>query len=172
MYAFPTFLNGKITYAQSEGEGLSTRASRSDANLRTMEGLDMAHLEVALINGNLAKKDLYTYLDMFFRTPRNRLGSYLAIVEGDMKDYFNPPGVVTEVSVYYSELMRTGVLYSIIPDITLQGAATFLFDNQIDLTLPYIELKEGTPELKGLALFSNSRYTGRPYLRKKRLWLI
>ncbi|MEK3934522.1 Ger(x)C family spore germination protein [Sporosarcina sp. FSL W7-1349] len=160
MYAFPTFLNGKITYAQSEGEGLSTRASRSDANLRTMEGLDMAHLEVALINGNLAKKDLYTYLDMFFRTPRNRLGSYLAIVEGDMKDYFNPPGVVTEVSVYYSELMRTGVLYSIIPDITLQGAATFLFDNQIDLTLPYIELKEGTPELKGLALFSNSRYTG------------
>ncbi|MFS0576372.1 Ger(x)C family spore germination protein [Sporosarcina sp. 179-K 3D1 HS] len=169
MYAFPIFLNGKITYAQSEGEGLSTRASRSDANHSSMEGLDLAHLEVVLLDGELAKKELYTYIDMFFRTPRHRLGSYIAIIEGEMKDYFNPTGVEGEVSDYYPELLRTGVIFNIIPDITLQGTATLLFDDQIDLSLPYIIIEEesGAPKLNGVALFSNHRYTGKTLSSKE-----
>jgi len=163
MFAFPTFQNGQIEYSSSQGKGVSTRAARSDANHQTMEALDMAHLEVILMSADLAKTDFAPSLDMFFRTPRNRITSYMAIVEGDMATYFNPPGKMkSEVSYFYPELLRTVVLYSYGANFTLQDAMKTMFDPAIDLALPYLQINEetGIPKVVGSALFSKQRYTG------------
>ncbi|QTD42012.1 Ger(x)C family spore germination protein [Sporosarcina sp. Te-1] len=163
MFAFPTFQNGKIEYSTSQGKGVSTRAARSDANNQTMEALDMAHLEVILMSADLAKTDFAPSLDMFFRTPRNRITSYIALVEGEMATYFNPPGKMkSDVSYFYPELLRTVVLYSYGANFTLQDAMKTMFDPAIDLSLPYLRINEetGIPKVVGSGLFSKQRYTG------------
>jgi spore germination protein KC len=163
-FAFPTFEDGSISYSSSTGSGISLREARSDANMRTMEGLELSGLQVILIAEDTAKSDLYKSLDMLFRTPRNRLGGYIAIVEGDVDPYINSSGdLPADVSHYYSELIRTGVLYSTTPETDIEKTATLLFSNDIDLALPYIKMGEekGIPEIAGIALFSGSEFTGK-----------
>ena len=163
MFSFPTFENGTINYSKSEGKGISTRDARNDANHRTMEALDMAHLEVLIVSSELAKQDLYEPLDMFFRTPRNRTSSYVAIIEGDLEQYFNPPGEVkTEVADFYPELLSTAVLYTYVAENTLGETAKLLLDESMDLSLPYLIINEsGIPTVEGMALFSNQQFTGK-----------
>ncbi len=89
-FAFPTFEDGSISYSTSLGSGKTLREARNDANHRTMEGLDIASLQVLLIAEDTAKSDLYEYIDMLYRDPRNRLGAHMAIVQGELAPYFKP----------------------------------------------------------------------------------
>ena len=41
-----------------------------DANHKVMEGLDLSGLQVMLIAEDSAKSDLYDYIDMLYRQPR------------------------------------------------------------------------------------------------------
>lgn len=163
LFSFPTFDEDTITYAQSEGTGISTRAAREAAAHHTMEALDVSHLEVLLISSEMAKKNLYPELDMFFRTPRNRITSYIAIVEGDLEQYFNPSGdLKSEVANYYPELMRTAELYSYMTVGTMENAVKLLYEDSMDLDLPYLIIDDnGIPTLDGVALFSSKKFTGR-----------
>ncbi|GEN82643.1 germination protein KC [Sporosarcina luteola] len=168
IFSFPTFENGMINYSTSEGKGFSTWNARYDANQRTMEALNLAHLEVLLVSDNLAKKDIYEPLDMFFRTPKNRITSYIAIIEGDMEQYFNlPEDVNTDVADFYPELLHTAVLYTFVAENTLGETAKILREESMDLSLPYMTLNEkGIPTVEGIALFSNYKFTGKT-LRKE-----
>lgn len=169
-YSFPTFETDSIVNSQSEGKGITTRDSRNDANHRTMEALDFAHLEVLLLSDTIAKKDLTPTLDMFIRTPRNRITSYVGIVEGDMEQYFKPSGELhSDVSDYYPELLRTVVLYSFASDVTLHQTTRLLFDESMDISLPYIKIVEGIPKVDGIALFSKRIYTGKNLTSKEAL---
>ncbi|MFC5603392.1 Ger(x)C family spore germination protein [Sporosarcina koreensis] len=169
LFTFPTFVNGQINYSKSEGKGISTRDARDDANHRTMEALDLSHLEVLLISSDIAKQDVYEPLDAFFRSPRNRITSYLAVVEGDMEQYFNPSGEVkTEVAIFYPELLRTAVLYTYVAENTLGETAILLLDDSMDLSLPYMILNEmGVPTIEGIALFSNKKFTGKVFKKQE-----
>lgn len=162
-FSYPTFENGEINYSKSEGKGLSTREAREDANHRTMEALDISHLEVLLVSADIAKEDLYEPLDQFFRSPRNRITSYIAIVEGDMEQYFNPSGELkTDIADFYPELLRTAVLYTYVAENTLGETAKLLLDESMDLSLPYIIINENEiPTIEGIALFSNKHFTGK-----------
>ncbi|WP_432358858.1 Ger(x)C family spore germination protein [Sporosarcina sp. UB5] len=163
MFSYPTFINGTISYSKSEGKGVSTRDARNDANRQTMEALDISQLEVLLVSTDIAKADLYEPLDQFFRTPRNRITSYIAIIEGDLEQYFNPSGEAkTEVADLYPELLRTAVLYTYVAENTLGETVKLLLDNSMDLSLPYIAINDsGIPAVEGMALFSNEKFTGK-----------
>lgn len=169
LFSFPTFEQETITYTKSEGTGISTRAAREDAAHHTMEALDVSHLEVLLISSDMAKKDLYPQLDMFFRTPRNRITSYIALVEGDMEQYFTPPGEVkSAVADYYPEVMRTAELYSYMSVGTMEKAVKLLLEDSMDLNLPYLIIDDnGIPTLDGIALFSNKKFTGRTFGKRE-----
>jgi len=163
MFSFPTFENGMIQYSMSEGKGISTRNARDDAGHHTMEALDVSHLEVLLVSTEIAKQDLYEPLDIFLRTPRNRITSYIAIVEGDMEQYFNPPGdMKSEVADFYPELLRTAHLYTFATENTLVEAVKLMYEDSVDLNLPYMIINEnGIPSIEGMALFSNRQFTGK-----------
>lgn len=162
MYSYPTFENETINFSKSEGIGLSTRNSREDANHRTMEALDFAHLEVLLVSSDIAKKDLYEPIDMFYRFPRNRITSYIVIVDGDMEQYFSPSkDLKNDVADFYPELLRTAVLYTYVTENTLEETSKLLFDKSMHLSLPYMIMDDkGMPSIEGIALFSNGKFTG------------
>jgi spore germination protein KC len=169
IFSFPTFEQESIKYSQTEGTGISTGATRDDASHRTMEALGLFHLEVLLVSSEIAKQDLNEPLDIFFRTPRNRITSYIAIVEGDMEQYFKPPGdLKEEVSDFYPELLRTAVLYTFVAENELAKTARTLADDTMDLSLPYIVIDDnGIPSIEGIALFSNQKFTGETLKKKE-----
>ena len=162
-FAFPVIENESISYLTSSGTGLSLRDARGDANHRTKEALDIASVEVILIAEESAKSDLYAYLDMLYRDPRNRLSGHIAIVQGELKPYFeSTENMQEDVAGYYVELLHTAVMYTYTPDISIQTTATTLFGEDMDLALPYIKIDEEskTPEIAGVALFSGKKFTG------------
>lgn len=173
-FAFPIIEDQSISYSKSAGSGVSFREARSEANHRTMEALDIANVEVLLIAEETAKSDLYSYLDLFFRDPRNRLSGHMAIVQGELAPYFeSADGVQEDMSTYYVELLRTSFMYSFLPDIDIQTSCAILFSEDMDLTLPYIQIEEesGKPEVAGAALFSGRKFTGHTLDKKESLIL-
>lgn len=173
-FAFPIIEDQSISYSKSTGSGVTFREARSDANHRTMEALDIASVEVLLIAEETAKSDLYSYLDLLFRDPRNRLSGHLAIVQGELAPYFeSADGVQEDMSTYYVELLRTSFMYSFIPDIDIQTSCAILFGDDMDLTLPYIQIEEesGKPEVAGVALFNGQKFTGHTLDKEESLTL-
>ena len=168
-FSFPTFEQESINYSHSDGKGISTGATRDDANHRTMEALGLFHLEVLLVSSDIAKQDLHEPLDIFFRSPRNRITSYIAIVEGDMGQYFKPPGEMkADVAEFYPELLRTAVLYTFVAENTMADTSRILADKTMDLSLPYIIINDdGIPTIDGIALFSNQKFTGTTLKKKE-----
>ncbi|MBO0586360.1 Ger(x)C family spore germination protein [Sporosarcina sp. E16_8] len=169
-FAFPIFEDGSISYSTSLGSGTTLREARNDANHRTKEGLDIASLQVVLISEETAKSDLYNYLDMLYRDPRNRLGAHMAIVQGELAPYFKPSADVgNDISSHYTELIDTAIKYTFIPDINLQKTCSTLFAKDLSLSLPYIKIdkESGIPEIAGTALFSEKKFTGKTLDKKE-----
>ncbi|WP_186670507.1 Ger(x)C family spore germination protein [Sporosarcina sp. BP05] len=173
-FAYPTFEDGSISYSTSKGSGKTLREARNDANHRTMEGLNIASLQVLFIAEDTAKSDIYEYIDMLYRDPRNRLGAHMAIVQGDLASYFKPSAHVgDDVATYYSNLLETAIRYTFIPDIDIQQVSTVLFAEDISLSLPYIEIEKesGIPEIAGTALFNKKEFTGETLDKKESILL-
>ena len=74
-----------------------------------------------------------------------------------------------ELPDYYNKILESAIKLSIIPDIDIQQAAGMLFDDAIDLALPFIKMSEktGTPEVSGMALFSDKVFTGHTLDKKE-----
>ncbi|MBE1554745.1 Ger(x)C family spore germination protein [Sporosarcina limicola] len=162
-YSFPVISDGAITYSTTEGEGLSLRDARNNAFAHTDEMLDISQLEVLLISENMAKYDLYKHIDVIFRAPRNRLSGRIAIVEGEVSKNFEKADTLpVDAPDFYRGLLETSIKFSIIPDIDLQQASKYLFDEGRDLALPTIRTSEktGFPEVSGLALFNERVFSG------------
>ncbi|HJF32594.1 MAG TPA: Ger(x)C family spore germination protein [Sporosarcina psychrophila] len=168
-YSFASIEEESITYATAEGKGISLRASRNNAFTHTNEMLDVSQLEVALISEKAAKHDVYNYLDVLFRAPRNRLSGRLIVAKGDMKEYFDKLGMLPmSPPEFYRGLLDTSIKFSLIPDLDLQKMGTYLFDAGIDVALPAVRIAKetGFPEVFGTALFKDKVFSGH-YLDRK-----
>lgn len=162
-YTFTAVSNGAISYSTVEGSGVSIRESRLDANRKASEVLDVSQLEVVLLTTETVKSNIIETFDVSFRTPRNRLSSRFVVVDGEMALYMEKTEKIPlELPDYYNKLLEAGISHSIIPDIDIQKTAVLLFDDAIDLVLPFVKMSEttGTPELSGVALFSEKVFTG------------
>ena len=169
-YTFIAVSNGSISYSTVEGSGVSIRESRLDANRKTSETLDVSQLEVILLTAETVKSNVIDTFDVFFRTPRNRLSSRFVVVEGEMAPYMEKTEKIPlELPDYYNKLLEAAISFSIIPDIDIQQAAELLFDDAIDLALPFVKMSEttGTPEVSGVALFSDKVFTGHTLDKKE-----
>lgn len=168
-FAFPVFEDGSISYSTVTGKGISTRGAKNSTN--TSQGLDVAELQVLLIADDAAKNDIYPYLDVLYRDPRNRLSAHMAIVEGELAPYFEPiAGQGEDISTFYTQLIDTAGIYTLVPEVNLQQVCTILFAEDIDLALPYIKMgkESGIPEIAGSALFNAKReFTGEVLDRKE-----
>ncbi|MFJ7972493.1 Ger(x)C family spore germination protein [Psychrobacillus sp. NPDC096389] len=144
-------------------EGQSVEEVRQKIDTQVNEGVDLSKLGSILISDQLAEKDLYSLLDLYYRNARNRLNAMLIITEGSAEPFIQyGQKISVEVNDYYPMLLEGFTLKSVVPHTDLQLACSILLDEGIDLVLPYLKIssENDVPELVGLALFDSGNFTG------------
>lgn len=144
-------------------DGLSFHDAKTIADATTHNQLDTTMLTALLIDERAAKTNIYGYLDSFYRDVKNRLGMSLIITKGPAQPYIEKGSEFGDnINTFYSEMTHHLVEISQLPLMDLQHACTYLFDNGIDLQLPYMENREEDdfPFISGVALFDDRKFTG------------
>ncbi|MGB3262061.1 Ger(x)C family spore germination protein [Paenisporosarcina sp.] len=162
-FSVPSIKDGVTTSIIVKGEGKSTRDARMEADLKANQTIDVSKLSVLLYSDESVKSDLYEFLDVYYRNAENQLSTYIAISEGSPEPYIELGNQLQdEAGTYYKKFIESLVYTSIYPETDLQLVCSLLFDDAIDLTLPYISINKeaNAPEIKGLALFNGRKYTG------------
>ncbi|MEK3765436.1 Ger(x)C family spore germination protein [Solibacillus sp. FSL K6-4121] len=162
-YAYPEATTEEMKTIVITGDGLSPRDVRQDAELKVEQTLDLSVLSTVLISEESAKDDIYEYLDGYFRDPNSPITSKMAIVQGDLKPFFElSEQKQTTAGEYYERFITSLEENSLVIPYTLQTACAILFENAQDLALPYLKMGEdGRPISDGIALFSGRSFTGK-----------
>ncbi|TDL34819.1 Ger(x)C family spore germination protein [Jeotgalibacillus sp. S-D1] len=143
--------------------GHTLRDARYKADLNVSEHLDYSKLQMMLLGEELAKEDIYSFLDVVYRNAANNLSSRLAVVEGEATELlYHPLRTQFDISQYYANIIESSELVGVLPKISLQTACTLMFDPGGDLYLPYLTYNEemARAEVSGIALFNGRKYTG------------
>ncbi|MFC4354669.1 Ger(x)C family spore germination protein [Chryseomicrobium palamuruense] len=151
-------------------DGRSFHDARAAANSITHNQLDTSMLTALLIDEESAKTNLYGYLDSFYRDVRNRLGMSVIITNGPVQPYIEKGSEFSDnINTFYSDVTKQLYENSQLPHMDLQLVCTYLFDEAIDLQLPYMEIGEESeyPAITGIALFDGNRFTGEIILMKQ-----
>jgi len=162
-FSVPIIKEGETTSTIIKGQGKSTRDTRMDAEMHSNQTIDVAKLSVLLYSDESVKSDLYEYLDVYYRNARNQLSTYIAITEGSPEPFIELGNELQgEAGPYYKKFIKSLSYASIYPETDLQMVCSLLFDDGMDITLPYLSLdkKENIPRIKGRALFNGREYTG------------
>lgn len=144
-------------------KGTSFHEAKLFADATTHNQIDTSMLTALLIEDQASFTNIYAYLDGFYRDVRNRLGMSIIITKGPAKEFID---IGTEfgdnINTYYSETVLHLTESSQLPLMDMQVACTYLFDQGIDLQLPYMELDSETdfPKFTGVALFHDKKFTG------------
>lgn len=145
------------------GEGVSPRDVRQDAELKVEQTLDLSVLSTILISEKTAEHDIYKFLDGYFRDANSPVTSKLAIVQGDLKPFFEvSEDKQSTAGDFYDRFITSLEENSMVIPYTLQTASSVLFENAQDLALPYLIMgEEQHPKAEGLVLFSGRSFTGK-----------
>jgi len=162
-FSVPVINGEEISSIIVKAEGRSTREVRIHANTNTPQNLDVSKLSVLFYSDETLKTDFYQFLDVYFRTAHNRLSTLVGITEGSTKPFLEIGNAENkDAGAYYDDFIKGLAQSSIYPETDLQTICTILFDDGMDLTLPYfgINEEENTPETLGVALFNGKIYSG------------
>ncbi|WP_085506791.1 Ger(x)C family spore germination protein [Thalassobacillus devorans] len=137
--------------------------ARNEIDKQLAYKFDPSKLEVLLIGEELAKQDIYSVLDGYYRAPRNNLSAEIAVVEGEAAEAF---AVTTDQEPRISEHI-VGLLDAV-SDTThshgdnVQLICAELFEPGIDIALPLLTVDKDANKVnyKGLALFHDKHYHG------------
>jgi len=162
-YAYPEATTTEMKTVIITGKGVSPRDVRQDAELNVEQTMDLSVLSTILISEKTAEDDIYNYLDGYFRDSNSPITSKLAIVQGDLKPFFEvSEDKQSTAGEYYDRFITSLEENSMVIPYTLQTASTIIFENAQDLALPYLKMgEEKHPKAEGLALFSGRSFTGK-----------
>ena len=161
-YAYPEATTEKMETILITGTGISPRDVRQNAEQKVEQTLDLSVLSTILISEDTAKGDIYEYLDIYFRDAANPITPKIALVQGELKPYFELSEKQQSASgEFYNRFITSLEENSMVIPYTLQTAGTILYEPAQDLALPYIKMDEKKrPILDGVALFSGRSFTG------------
>ncbi|GGD02833.1 germination protein KC [Thalassobacillus devorans] len=145
------------------GIGNNLFDARSKIDQQLAYKFDPSKLEVLLIGEEIAKQDIYSILDGYYRAPRNNLSAEIAVVEGEAAEVFT---ITTDQEPRISEHI-VGLLDAV-ADTThshgdnVQLICAELFEPGIDIALPLLSVDKDANKInyKGLALFHDKQYHG------------
>ncbi|MGM9968201.1 MULTISPECIES: Ger(x)C family spore germination protein [unclassified Rummeliibacillus] len=163
-YVYPNSASDPTQFTVIETKGVSPRDTRNKADMKMDQTIDLSELTVLLIAEETAHDDIYPYLDVYYRNPQNPINSKIAITKGSPKDFLSiKEPLPSDVGEFYENFIESMERDTIFPkDLDLQQAGSRLFDEGIDLAIPYLKKDEahGTPIAAGLALFNQRKFTG------------
>ncbi|WP_325175932.1 Ger(x)C family spore germination protein [Paenibacillus profundus] len=125
--------------------------------------LDTAKNKLLLLGEAFAAQDIYPFLDLHYRNPRNSLNARVAVVKDKALPLIQLKNDREEhISRYLLDLIQSAEESLIIPEENIQSIASVLLDPGEDITLPFIVVEENKHKafVKGIALFNDRKYTG------------
>ncbi|TYS71010.1 Ger(x)C family spore germination protein [Sutcliffiella horikoshii] len=152
----------QATVAVVEGKGLTLRDTRLSLDKRIPGEFSPSKMRVYLMGEELAKKDIYSILDILYRDPKAPLGAKLAIIEGKAADILQMKSIKeTLLTEAVSQLLVNSEKNTIIKNETVQTVCPTMFDPSADFSLPVLKKIETSDiEVIGMGLISDRSYTG------------
>ncbi|WP_028777994.1 Ger(x)C family spore germination protein [Shimazuella kribbensis] len=116
---------------------------------------------VVMIGEELAKKDIYPILDIFYRDPHSSLNAKIVVAQGKASDLLAMKKVGnTLISDEIPKLIDGSEEKTLVTAENIQSICPVLFDPGEDILLPYLTKKETDIECAQLAMFHNRIFTG------------
>jgi spore germination protein KC len=147
----------------ASGIGNTPREARWDIDRKTDKIFEASKLRVLIIGEELARKDIYSVLDLFYRDPKSSLSAKVVIAEGMAKDLLRLKTEEEKISSYLFDLLESQEIASLIPEENIQSICAEMFDPGEDFVLPYLRAEDDgkTASAEGVALFNGRKFTGR-----------
>ncbi|MBA2174659.1 Ger(x)C family spore germination protein [Halobacillus locisalis] len=166
--SIPTIKRSAEGGSEEKVQIISTEArtpleARNNTDLMVSESFDPAKLRVLVIGEELAKDNIYSVLDEFYRNPTNNLNAHIAIARGSASEVLTYQNTSdTRISKYISGLLQGAVATTHATGENIQLICAELFEEGEDFSLPIIEVDEEKQLLRfgGMALFHDDSYTG------------
>ncbi|MCA0173361.1 Ger(x)C family spore germination protein [Bacillus sp. RAR_GA_16] len=119
--------------------------------------------QLILLGDEVAKHDIDHMFDILYRDPKSPLDARVAVVDGRAEDIFNLDHIGdTLITEFSTNLIKGAENKTEAPRMTVEKAFRYSHDIGQDYAFPYISYNEevDAPEISGIALFHQSKYTG------------
>ncbi|QHE61823.1 Ger(x)C family spore germination protein [Rossellomorea vietnamensis] len=167
------FRNGTPMNTIVQGEGKTIRETRMAMDRKISGAFEPSKNRIFLLGEELAKEDIYKFLDIFYRDPNSSISSKLAVVEGNGEDILsklNEKNVL--ISEFIIELLTSAESTTGVPKQNLQTVCTLMFDEGKDFALPLLKMKDGEVILDGTGIFHKHSLSGTLTFKESSLFLI
>lgn len=144
-------------YVIYTGTGKSVQEAYREIKLSTPKYLYPEHLEVLIINEDIAKKDITEVLDFYLRSPYIRTEFYILISQ-DKNIIDTSSDLISLTSTSIVSTMETNNRYLGVANlVTLNELASDSINPNKEIILPAIKKKNDNYELTGLAVFKDNK---------------
>lgn len=141
--------------------GNTPREARDNADDEISKYLRAYKNRIVLIGEELAKQDIYTILDIFYRDPKSALNARIGVAKGKAADLFSLKKVGNVlIAEEMDELIKSKEATTTVPKVTLETIYPIMMDPGEDFALPYLEKKGKRVDVSRIAMFHNHQFTG------------
>lgn len=167
------FKNGTPTNTEVEANGKTIRDLRMQMDRKISGTFEPSKNRVFLLGEDLAKEDIYDFLDIFYRDPNSSISSKLAIAEGEAGEILatiEQKNIL--ISEYIIESISSAESFTGIPNVNLQSICTMMFDEGKDFFVPLLKMENDEVILSGNALFHKRSMAGKLSIPESTLVLV
>ncbi|MEG9298953.1 Ger(x)C family spore germination protein [Mangrovibacillus sp. Mu-81] len=161
------------TNVEIQGEGRTIRETRMKMDRKVSGNFEPSKNRVFLLGEDLARKDIYQFLDVFYRDPASSISSKIAIADGfggDILSKLSQKNIL--ISEYLLEQINSSEDSTEVDEHNLQTICTIMFDEGKDFILPLIGLENEEVVMKGNAIFHKHSMVGKLTVPQSTLYLI
>ncbi|MDR6225466.1 Ger(x)C family spore germination protein [Desmospora profundinema] len=129
--------------------------------------------QVVLMGKSLAKTDIYPYLDVLYRDPKDPIYAKLVVVGGKGADILRMKKAGNLlIGEFLFQHVKSKEELSIVPEESLESIRPIMLDPGRDFILPYIEKKGDEIIADRSAMFHGHRFTGTLDTEESTLYLL
>ncbi|WP_175991374.1 Ger(x)C family spore germination protein [Bacillus sp. Marseille-Q1617] len=155
------------------GEGKTIRETRMSMDRKINGNFEPSKNRVFLLGEDLAKKDIYQFLDVFYRDPSSSISAKIAVAEGRGSDFLSKLREKnTFISEFLTEAIESAEGATEVEEQNLQTICTLMFDPGKDFILPLFTLEDEEINLEGNAIFHKHSMTGKLSIMQSTLYLV
>ncbi|MFI8687389.1 Ger(x)C family spore germination protein [Rossellomorea sp. NPDC077527] len=167
------FKEGVPTNTEVEADARTIRELRMHMDRKISGTFEPSKNRIFLLGESLAKKDVYDFLDIFYRDPNSSISAKLAVAEGEAGDILR---LIEQKNVLISEFLIESITsaesFTGAPKVNLQSVCTTMFDEGKDFFVPLFKIKDEEVIMDGTALFHKRAMSGTLSVPESTLMLI
>lgn len=141
------------------GVGTTPPDSRIQLDRKVSGELFASKNRVTLLSRGLAEQNIYSMLDVHYRSPVSTTNARIGVVNGPAKDALHVKTAETPlISNYLGDLLNGLENTGHIPTTSLEDILSLIFDKGTDFVLPLLQvIDHQNIELHGVALFNQNK---------------